>query len=73
MSMFDIICSVPRSSFVHFFLHYSGAARRGRRRKRCRNCAKLLKDDDDEEFCDEACQDMYIERNKKDDFVSKFY
>ncbi|XP_053403592.1 uncharacterized protein LOC123554876 isoform X2 [Mercenaria mercenaria] len=45
--------------------------RRGRRRKRCRNCAKLLKDEEDLEFCDEACQEMYIERSKKDDFVTE--
>ena len=71
-SVVGIFCSTPGRSFVHFFLHYSGAGGKPkRRRKRCRNCTKLLKDQDEEEFCDESCQELFIERSKKDDFVSK--
>ncbi|XP_060589786.1 uncharacterized protein LOC132744981 isoform X1 [Ruditapes philippinarum] len=46
--------------------------RHKRRRKRCRNCAKLLMDVEEEEFCDESCQEMFIDRTKKDDFVNIF-
>lgn len=45
--------------------------RRGRRRKRCRNCAKLLSDDTEDEFCDDRCETMETERSKKE-FVNIF-
>lgn len=50
-----------------------GVPRSKRRRKRCKNCARLLPDDA-EEFCDEQCQDMEKDRNKnkREDFLNIF-
>ena len=53
-------------------IYFVGAPRSKRRRKRCKNCARLLPDDA-EEFCDEQCQDMEKDRNKnkREDFLSE--
>ncbi|XP_052782352.1 uncharacterized protein LOC128218713 isoform X2 [Mya arenaria] len=51
---------------------YAGGRRRGRRRRRCRNCAKRLTEDGEGDFCDETCETMETEREKREEFVNIF-
>ncbi|WAR28659.1 hypothetical protein MAR_014363 [Mya arenaria] len=48
---------------------YAGGRRRGRRRRRCRNCAKRLTEDGEGDFCDETCETMETEREKREEFI----
>ncbi|KAL4220638.1 hypothetical protein ACF0H5_021034 [Mactra antiquata] len=48
--------------------HYGG--RRVRRRTRCRNCAKLLSSDSDDEYCDNTCEEMFKDQRRREEFSS---
>ena len=49
-----------------------GVPRPRRRRKRCKHCARLLRDGE-EDYCDEQCSEMdqSTSKNKSEEFLSK--